>query len=203
MLKEKFKKLISSKKIENGNNKKQIENLVIFVIILIITVIAINYIWKDETIPEEDTSTINKIVASSEMVDTNENVEYDLEKRLKNILKSMKGVGNVEVLINYSETSTVIPMYNENVTESSTEETDSSGGIRTILETDTQKEVVYSDEDGNSNPVTEKIVMPKIEGAIITFEGASNASIKTNVIEAVKAVTGLASHKIQVFEMSK
>jgi len=125
-----------------------------------------------------------------------------LEKRLENILRSMEGVGDVEVLINYSETSTVVAMYNENVTESSTEETDSNGGVRTILETDTQKEIVYSDEDGNSKPVTEKIMMPKIEGAIITAKGAANAKVKNNIIEAVKAVTGLASHKIQVFEKS-
>jgi len=202
MIKEKFKKLISSEKKENTNNKKQIENLAIFVVILVITVIAINYIWKDDS-ENKEIYTTNENLVTAENVDLNENVEYDLEKRLENILKSMEGVGNVDVLINYSETSSVVAMYNENVTESSTEETDSTGGIRTILETDTQKEIVYSDEDGNSKPVTERIVMPKIEGAIITASGASNAKVKNNIIEAVKAVTGLASHKIQVFEKSK
>jgi len=201
MIKEKLKKLISSEKKENTNNKKQIESLIIFVIILGITVIAINYIWKDKGEVEEKYTT-NEKLASAEKMDSNENVEYDLEKRLENILRSMEGVGDVEVLINYSETSTVVAMYNENVTESSTEETDSNGGVRTILETDTQKEIVYSDEDGNSKPATEKIMMPKIEGAIITAKGAANAKVKNNIIEAVKAVTGLASHKIQVFEKS-
>jgi len=201
MIKEQLKKLISSEKKENTNNKKQIESLIIFVIILGITVIAINYIWKDKGEVEEKYTT-NEKLASAEKMDSNENVEYDLEKRLENILRSMEGVGDVEVLINYSETSTVVAMYNENVTESSTEETDSNGGVRTILETDTQKEIVYSDEDGNSKPATEKIMMPKIEGAIITAKGAANAKVKNNIIEAVKAVTGLASHKIQVFEKS-
>lgn len=202
MIKEKLKNLISSKNKENTNNKKQIENLAIFVIILVITVIAINYIWKEDEEDEKEYTT-NEKLATADKVDSNESVEYDLEKRLENILKSMEGVGSVEVLINYSETSTVVAMYNENVTESSTEETDSTGGIRTILETDTKKEIVYSEEDGNSTPVTEKIVMPQIEGAVITADGASNAKIKNNIIEAVKAVTGLASHKIQVFEKSK
>lgn len=44
--------------------------------------------------------------------------------------------------------------------------------------------------------------MPKIEGAIITAQGASNIDVKTNIIQAVEAVTGLATHKIQVFEMT-
>jgi len=33
--------------------------------------------------------------------------------------------------------------------------------------------------------------------------GAENSSIKSNIISAVEAVTGLPSHKIQVFSMSK
>ena len=39
------------------------------------------------------------------------------------------------------------------------------------------------------------------EGAIIAAQGASNANVKANIISAVEAVTGLATHKIQVFEM--
>ena len=43
--------------------------------------------------------------------------------------------------------------------------------------------------------------MPKIEGAIITAKGANNINVKNNIISAVEAATGLAVHKIQVFEM--
>lgn len=45
--------------------------------------------------------------------------------------------------------------------------------------------------------------MPKIEGALILAGGASNATVKTNIIQAVEALTGLASHKIQVLQMQK
>lgn len=68
-------------------------------------------------------------------------------------------------------------------------------------ETENKKEIVYTDEDGESKPITEKVVMPVIEGAIITAQGASNSNVKTSIISAVEAVTGLAVHKIQVFEM--
>ena len=44
--------------------------------------------------------------------------------------------------------------------------------------------------------------MPKIEGAIITAEGASNPVIKTDIIQAVSAATGISTYRIQVFEMS-
>ena len=205
MIKEKIKSLISDEKSGGVNkDKKKLENLIIFVIILVITVIAINYIWnKDNEKSDDERYLQNEILASNEKVETDENIQYDLEKRLEKILESMEGVGDVKVLINYSETSTVVAMYNENITESSTEESDNDGGIRTILETDTKKEIVYSENDGNSKPVTEKVIMPQIEGVIITAEGASNAKVKNNIIEAVKAATGIASHKIQVFEKRK
>ena len=187
---------------KEDNNKKKIENLVVLIIILIVTIIAINYIWTDKSNEESSKqNTTNKQLATSE--DTTNTNNSDLEERLEKILKSIDGVGNVKVFVNYSETSQVVAMYNENTKQSSTEETDTSGGVRTIQQTDTQKEVVYNDESGNKTPVTEKIINPKIEGAIITAEGASNSSIKANIISAVEAVTGLATHKIQVFEMNK
>ena len=85
----------------------------------------------------------------------------------------------------------------------STEEKDDTGGTRIIKESDTQKDVIYQEENGEKKPITQKTIMPKIEGTIITAEGAGDANVKENIIQAVSAATGLASHKIQVFQMSK
>ena len=73
------------------------------------------------------------------------------------------------------------------------------GGTRVIESVDENKEIIV---DAENNPITEKVILPKIEGAIVIAEGGENAMIKTNVIQAVSAVTGLATHKIQVFKMS-
>ena len=58
-----------------------------------------------------------------------------------------------------------------------------------------------SEENGDKKPVTEKVIMPNIEGAIITAKGASNGTVKSNIVAAVQAATGLSIDKIQVFEM--
>ena len=76
------------------------------------------------------------------------------------------------------------------------------GGTRKVTQTDSKKEVIYEEKDGEKTLITQSVVSPKIEGAIITAKGASNPTVKTNIIQAVEAVTGLATHKIQVFEMS-
>ena len=132
-----------------------------------------------------------------ESVETSE----DTEKSIKQILSKINGVGKVEVLITYSESNQVVAMYNEKNNESQTKEEDKSGGTRTIQENTTDKEIVYKEENGKKVPVTEKVVMPKMEGALIVAEGANNAEVKTNIIQAVEALTGLATHKIQVLEM--
>ena len=94
----------------------------------------------------------------------------------------------------------MVPLYNESTTTSSTEEGDSGGGTRNVTETESKKDVVFSENSGQKQPVTEKTVMPTIQGAIITAEGAKDANVKTNIINAVGAVTGLSIDKIQVFE---
>lgn len=207
MFGDKLKKILNNEKEgEEGNDKKKIENLVFFVVILIITIVVINTIWngKDKKAKQENNTntkqlaTINKNSNDLSDMKTSE----DLETKLEGILAKIQGVGTVEVFINYSESSEVIAMYNENSKVSTTEESDTSGGTRKIQETDTQKDIIYEEVDGEKTPITQKIVQPKIEGAIITAKGASNIDTKTNIIQAVEAVTGLATHKIQVFEMN-
>ncbi|MBR0490695.1 MAG: hypothetical protein IJJ82_01430 [Clostridia bacterium] len=188
---------------EDGNDKKKIENLVFFVIILIITIIAINIVWSDNDSKKKSKDNINdttKQLASTTMETSS---DIGLEQKLKNILETIQGVGKVNVFINYSESSETVAMFNENSKTSTTEETDTSGGKRIIEQKDTQKDVVYQDSNGDKIPITQKTIQPKIEGAIITAEGAGNASVKACIIQAVEAATGLATHKIQVFKFSQ
>ena len=208
MFSDKLKRIFEKKEQEEGegNDKRKIENLVFFVVLLIITIVIINIIWNgNKTSEQKTTNDTSKQLASSETTvneGTMQTNTEDLEIKLKNILSKIQGVGEVEVCLNYSESSEVIAMYNENSKVSTTEESDTEGGTRKIQETDTQKDIIYQEEDGKKTPITQKVVQPKIEGAIITAKGVSDANVKNNVIQAVEALTGLATHKIQVFEMN-
>ncbi len=202
MFKDQLNKLLKNPEQQEGNTKKKIENLVFFVVVLIITIVAINFIWTDNSKTNNDKT--NEINAGKQLADTEETIDMNntsLSDKLENILAKIQGVGDVKVFINYSESSEVIAMYNENSKSSTTEETDTSGGVRKVEETDTQKDIIYQEDDGVKTPMTKKVVEPKIEGAIVTAKGANNVDIKSNIIQAVEAVTGLAAHKIQVFEM--
>ena len=196
MLKELFQKNTDG---NNKDKKKQIENIVVFIIILIVTVLIINNMWSsEEKEKSEEIHDSTRVLAQI----SSSNGKDDLENRLENILETINGVGRVNVLIKYSESSTVVAMYNETTSESTTKESDGDGGSKDVKETENKKEIVYTDEDGTNKPITEKVVMPVIEGAIVTARGAGNANVKASIVSAVEAVTGLAVHKIQVFEMN-
>jgi len=185
---------------EMFKGKRKTENLIVLAVILIVTVVAINYIWNDKkaTNSKEIKSTNNNAVEVTSNSTDQDNTEAKLEKILSNI----EGVGKVKVMITYSESSKIEPVYNEISKSSNTTESDNNGGTRTISEENNQKEIIYKEKnDGTKEAITQSIKSPKIEGAIITAQGAGNDNIKENIIQAVEAATGLASHKIQVFKM--
>ena len=207
MFRDKLNKIIGTKDSKtDGKDGRKIENLVVFAIILIITIIVINVIWNgDEKKSTKDTTKdySKKLASNTTTEETSEACESsDLEKKLENILSKIQGVGKVKVFINYSQSSETVAMYNENSKVRQTEETDTSGGKRVIESTDSQKDIVFKEENGEKIPITQKIIQPKIEGAIITAQGANDATTKSNIMQAVEAATGIATHKIQVFEMN-
>ena len=87
MLKDKLEKVKNElTKTDNKNSKKKIENIVIGILILLITVIAINAILSDK---DEEETVVNEI--------ENNNVNFqasntDLETRLENILSKIEEV---------------------------------------------------------------------------------------------------------------
>lgn len=72
------------------------------------------------------------------------------------------------------------------------------GGSRTISQDDYQKDIVYKEESNSKEPITSKITMPEITGVIVVCDGANNLKVNANIVAAVEAVTGVATHKIQV-----
>lgn len=173
------------------NKDKKLENLISLLVILVITLIIINKIIEDEENGNDkdilnNESVVNTVEFAIEDINGN-----NLEERLENILESISGISNVHVMVTYSESNTIVPVYNINESRITEEN----------KETVNQDKQVLVDE--SSNVITEKIINPKIEGAIITAKGASDSLNKSNIISAVEAVTGLAMHKIQVFEVGE
>ena len=108
---------------EDGDNKKKIENLVVFIIVLIVTIVLINYIWNGDKKTKSDSNSNTKVLSEEKIEIVTD--EDSMERKPESILSKVKGVGEVKVLITYSKTSETMPMYSENISQTTTEENDS------------------------------------------------------------------------------
>ena len=143
------------------NKEKRIENLISLLIILIITLVVINKILEED---EKESNDYKNEIGVELAVQESDNISTDLEKRLENILEKISGVGKVSVLLTYKESGSLVPIYNVNSSISTVEEKDTSGGSRITETENLQKDVVTG---ANTEIITEKNIMPIVEGAII------------------------------------
>lgn len=152
-----------------------------------------------ETVSNADNTTDNKTLSKAEEASYEENQKIEL----KNILKKMNGVGDVEVMISFGNGEEKVPAYDKNTQKSVTEETDNAGGKReTNQDTDSSK-VVMTQSDGANQPFILKTYKPQINGVIILAEGAENSKIKYEIQQAVSKLYNLSLDKVNVYSMKK
>ena len=165
-----------------GNKKT--ENLVVLIILAVILLIATNYIFNEEKKSNEVVS--NKVEIKSS--------EDSLEESIEEILNAISNIDNAKVIISYSNTESINPVYDtrENINSSS------SGTTST-----TEKNVAYEEVNGERVAIVASKNVAKADGAVIVFDGNGDSRLDNKVKEAVSAVTGISLHKIQVFQNAK
>lgn len=185
------------KLLEKFNNKKMIENLVIFLILAIIVLIVINTFF--------DNNQSNKNANLVQTVSKKDSITGDvnLEKKLEGILSKINGAGKVSVMVSYSNEVLKQPMTDVKTTTTVVSEKDSNGGERKTEETSTEENVIYEQNGNNKTPMLKQNVLPTIIGVIVVADGAGNTNVKENLIRAVTAAVDVPNHRIQVFASGK
>lgn len=126
--------------------------------------------------------------------------EKELEKRVKEILKNVEGVGTVDVMIMLHSSGEKIIHVDQERSHTSTEEQDSSGGTRKVMTEETSQTALMSGSSGSQEPVIEKEIQPEIAGVVISAQGGGSAQVKAEISEAMEALFGLPAHKIKVLK---
>ena len=175
-------------------SKKKVENLITFLVLLVILIVSLNSIYGKEDNENE--------IINSEVHQSTKNATYksEFEMRLENILSKISGAGEVSVMVSYESEIKKIPMMDTKNTTTITSEKDSSGGERKTEEKNQEQIVIYESNGSSKSPVIQEYTVPKVLGVIVVAEGARDASVKEKIINAVSSVTDVASHKIQVLE---
>ena len=104
-----------------------------------------------------------------------------LERRMESALSEINGVGEVTVVLSLRSSGEDILAQ------------DTSEGTTSDRET-----VIVSTGSGTEEAVSVKTIYPEFKGALVICEGAGNASVKLEVLQAVSAITGLSSDQISI-----
>lgn len=105
-----------------------------------------------------------------------------MEEKLAAALSKIQGAGKVTVVLTLKESS------------------------RSVLALDTQKEadssktttVIVSRGSGTEQSVPVQSIYPKFQGALVVCPGAGTPQVKLELLEAVRALTGLSAEKISI-----
>jgi stage III sporulation protein AG len=178
------------------DNKKLVENLTVIFLIGLILLIGASALSK----PRPSNSNDNKeLVLVNQKESSSEDYAQKLEKDLKNILSKIEGVGNVEVLITLNSDEEVVAAMDVVESSTTTNEKDSSGGIRETIQTESNNRVVTSQNTSGQNaPIVLKRIMPEIRGVIVVADGAKDPRLRYELSSAVQTALGIPAYKVKV-----
>lgn len=94
MFKNQLKSLCKRKEGEENTEKRKIENVVFFILVLIITIVMINLIWNGKkTTNKSTTNATGKQLANQNVNSQGKEIETnEMEQKLESILAKMQGV---------------------------------------------------------------------------------------------------------------
>ena len=126
------------------------------------------------------------------------------ENKLKNILKKVSGIGDVEVMITLKSSKERITLKDTPYTQESLKEDDGEGGSRTNNSIQREEStVLVTNEDGNSVPYIIKEIEPEIEGVVVIAQGGDDASVIKDIMEATQVLFNVPAHKVKVMKMKE
>ena len=112
-----------------------------------------------------------------------------IEEKLTQILRQVKGAGEVQVLLTEAMGEETIYQTNEDISQN---DTSSSSRGDTVTITDSQR---------NEQGLVRQQNPPQYMGAIVVCQGGDQPTVRLAIIDAVSKVTGLGADKISVLKM--
>ena len=195
-------------KIANLFKQKNITNLIILLLLVIMFCLVVSYFTGVNNITKSEKTNLEKV--SKEDMNSNSQKDSEVlsyqekqEKDLERILGKINGVGSVDVVINFQSSEVKVPAVDNSSQKSTTEETDSEGGTRVnSQETDGDK-IVMSNSSNGSEPVILKTEKPEVLGGMVVAEGAEDSKIKYEITKAISSLYNISVDKVNVLAMKK
>jgi len=154
--------------------------ILVVLIIVVLIIFASSFTSKTKT-------------TETSIKDKNNSLAYsycqEVENRLEYVLKSVKGIGNVEVFIMVDASPTIKYLEETNTT------TNNEGSTSSI-----QTTIVLAKNGTITEPVVVVEILPKITGVLLVATGAKDIKMKTTLINTVSAILDVDISSVEVLE---
>ncbi|MFP7253260.1 stage III sporulation protein AG [Virgibacillus sp. 7505] len=167
--------LFTGQKEPDGQNTKQIQN---------------------ETAAETEETFAKKENDASSASTTDLEAAY--EQDLVGLLEKIKGVSEVEVMVNLNSTHQKIYEKNLIIGQQTSEETDQNGGERVVEDENEEQQVVLVRQGDQEVPLLVETRKPEVRGVLVVAKGTEQATVQEWVVEAVSRVLDVPTHRISV-----
>jgi len=161
------------------NKLKKVKNIEIIFAVLVVMIMLVIYFSSSIS-----TGKKNKTENNTSKVTYVEKYCENVRDEILNALKSIKGAGKTELVIQWS--GSVEYVYAQNSNSSSTSV---SSSLQIV--------------SGTNAPILIKIIFPKATGVVVVCEGGGKADVKVNILMAISTLLDLSTDNILVLEMKK
>ena len=187
-------------RLKKGKGLKKDQLLILLLAGILLIVIAIP-VSPEEGKPEKGNTQEREGSAEEPEEEDGESYERRQERRLKEALEQVEGVGKAEVMITLKAGTEKVIEKDTPSSAKTSEERDAQGGTRITEEETWTESTVYSEDNGERLPYVVKELEPSVQGVLVIAQGGGNAAVKQNILEAVQALFPIEAHKIKIMKM--
>lgn len=199
---EKLKNFIQNYFQKGTENKKRNYVLAIALIAILFILIGNLLSPKNELEGEINQETDAKVqeddIEEVSLIKNVNEIEASYEKDLQAMLNQIKGVSEVEVMVNVDSTNVNVYEKDLILGTQKTDETDRNGGMRKVEDETKETKLVYVRQGDQEVPVLVQTKKPEVRGVFIIAKGVENATVKKWVVESVSKVLDVPTYRISV-----
>ena len=137
-----------------------------------------------------------------EMENTGYYTDYknNIENQLEKLLSSVKGAGNVSVMVTLeSGQETVYVQQEKSVKDQSNVSGDKSD--QQTIKDSYENEIVMIEENNQKQALVEKVLEPVVQGVVVVCSGADDISVVSDITNAVCIALNITSNRVCVIKM--
>ncbi len=164
--------------------KKYFKVILLAILMLVGVVAYFTLTSKPNTKVSASKTISNKYITTMEYCD-------DLEQKLTKVLSRVKGAGNVSVMITLDGSPEIKYASDED------SRTSSNSGSTTTTSSSTP---IIVNSGGESTPLITSESLPEVKGVIVVSSGASDISIKLDILNAVSTLLDISREKVIVLK---